>query len=53
MKIGEIILLSARGGWVLKRMTGSHRHYVHPGKPGLTARLGARASVAIPDPAAA
>jgi len=24
------------GGWVLKRVTGSHHHYMHPAKPGLT-----------------
>jgi predicted RNA binding protein YcfA (HicA-like mRNA interferase family) len=23
-------------GWVLKRVTGSHHHYAHPTKPGLT-----------------
>ena len=22
-------------GWILKRINGSHHHYMHPGKPGL------------------
>jgi predicted RNA binding protein YcfA (HicA-like mRNA interferase family) len=35
MKISEIILLLERDGWKLKRVSGSHRHFVHPAKPGL------------------
>jgi predicted RNA binding protein YcfA (HicA-like mRNA interferase family) len=35
MKISEIIRLLEQDGWVLKRTTGSHRHFAHPIKPGL------------------
>jgi len=31
MKISEIIRLLEQDGWVLKRMTGSHRQFTHPG----------------------
>jgi predicted RNA binding protein YcfA (HicA-like mRNA interferase family) len=40
MKISEIIRLLERDGWVLKRMTGSHRHFTHPAKPGLVTVAG-------------
>ncbi len=40
MKIGEIILLLERDGWKLKRMSGSHRHFTHPTKPGLVTVAG-------------
>ncbi len=35
MKIREVIELLEADGWRLKRMTGSHRHFGHPSKPGL------------------
>jgi hypothetical protein len=38
MKISEIIRLLEQDGWVLKRTTGSHRHFSHPAKPGLVTR---------------
>jgi predicted RNA binding protein YcfA (HicA-like mRNA interferase family) len=34
-KVGEIIKLIEADGWQLRRTTGSHRHYVHPIKPGV------------------
>lgn len=40
MKIGEIVRLLERDGWVLKRVNGSHRHYSHPSKPGLVTVAG-------------
>jgi predicted RNA binding protein YcfA (HicA-like mRNA interferase family) len=40
MKISQIIRLLERDGWVLKRTTGSHRHFVHPTKPGLVTVAG-------------
>jgi predicted RNA binding protein YcfA (HicA-like mRNA interferase family) len=40
MKISQIIRLLERDGWVLKRTTGSHRHFVHPTKPGLVTLAG-------------
>jgi predicted RNA binding protein YcfA (HicA-like mRNA interferase family) len=40
MKISEIIALLERDGWELKRTSGSHRHYAHPGKPGLVTVAG-------------
>jgi predicted RNA binding protein YcfA (HicA-like mRNA interferase family) len=40
MKISEIIVLLERDGWQLKRMSGSHRHFVHPAKPGLVTVAG-------------
>ena len=36
----EILRLLEQDGWVLKRVTGSHRHYTHPGKPGLVTVAG-------------
>ena len=35
MKVSEILRLLEHDGWTLKRVTGSHRHYTHPAKPGL------------------
>ena len=40
MKISEIILLLERDAWSLKRVSGSHRHYAHPTKPGLVTIAG-------------
>lgn len=40
MKISEIIVLLQRDGWELKRMSGSHRHFVHPVKSGLVTVAG-------------
>ncbi len=39
-KISEIIRLLEQDGWVLKRTTGSHRHFTHPAKPGLVTVAG-------------
>lgn len=35
-----MIRLLLDDGWVLKRVTGSHQHYVHPGKPGVVTVAG-------------
>jgi len=43
MKISEVIALLERDGWVLKRVTGSHRHFVHPTKSGLVTVAGKQA----------
>jgi predicted RNA binding protein YcfA (HicA-like mRNA interferase family) len=40
MKISEIIHVLEQDGWVLKRTTGSHRHFMHPTKPGLVTVAG-------------
>jgi predicted RNA binding protein YcfA (HicA-like mRNA interferase family) len=40
MKISEIILLLEQDGWKLKRVSGSHRHFSHPVKPGLVTVAG-------------
>lgn len=40
MKISDIIHLLERDGWTLKQVTGSHRHYSHPVKPGLVTVAG-------------
>ncbi len=34
-KVREIIKLIEDDGWRLLRIRGSHRHYVHPFKPGV------------------
>lgn len=39
MKVSEVIDL-LEDGWVLKRVTGSHQHFVHPPKPGLVTVAG-------------
>lgn len=36
LKVGEMIKLLEGDGWYLVRVRGSHRHYRHPAKPGLT-----------------
>jgi predicted RNA binding protein YcfA (HicA-like mRNA interferase family) len=40
MKIREMIRLLEADGWRLKRITGSHRHFAHPEKPGLVTVAG-------------
>ncbi|HVA28131.1 MAG TPA: type II toxin-antitoxin system HicA family toxin [Candidatus Baltobacteraceae bacterium] len=40
MKYREIVKIIERGGWVLKRTRGSHRHYAHPSKPGIVTIAG-------------
>ena len=40
MKISEIIVLLERDGWRLNRVSGSHRHFTHPVKPGLVTVAG-------------
>jgi predicted RNA binding protein YcfA (HicA-like mRNA interferase family) len=40
MKISGIILLLEQDGWMLKRVSGSHRHFMHPAKPGLVTVAG-------------
>jgi len=39
-KVGEMIKLLEADGWLLKRTTGSHRHFTHPSKPGLVTVAG-------------
>ncbi|GAB3703854.1 type II toxin-antitoxin system HicA family toxin [Nocardiopsis oceani] len=40
LKVREIIKLIEADGWVLHRTRGSHRHYVHPAKPGVVTVAG-------------
>jgi predicted RNA binding protein YcfA (HicA-like mRNA interferase family) len=40
MKVREVIRCLEEDGWMLKRVTGSHRHYVHSSKPGLVTVAG-------------
>jgi predicted RNA binding protein YcfA (HicA-like mRNA interferase family) len=40
LKISEIIALLEQDGWELKRVSGSHRHFNHPVKPGLVTVAG-------------
>lgn len=40
LKIDEMIQLLEADGWTLKGVTGSHRHYAHPEKPGLVTVAG-------------
>lgn len=35
MKVGDVIKLLQEDGWQVVRVTGSHRHYKHPVKPGV------------------
>ncbi|HUY45703.1 MAG TPA: type II toxin-antitoxin system HicA family toxin [Streptosporangiaceae bacterium] len=48
MKISEIVLLLERAGWMLKRVSGSHRHFVHPTKPGLVTVAGEQSATLKP-----
>lgn len=34
MKAKEIEKLLIKGGWQVKNQTGSHKHFIHPIKPG-------------------
>lgn len=40
MKISEVIWLLENDGWELKRITGSHRQFGYPRKPGLVTVAG-------------
>jgi predicted RNA binding protein YcfA (HicA-like mRNA interferase family) len=40
IKVGEMIKLLEADGWLLKRTTGSHRHFTHPSKSGLVTVAG-------------
>jgi predicted RNA binding protein YcfA (HicA-like mRNA interferase family) len=40
MKVSELIRLLEADGWLLKRTTGSHRHFTRPTKPGLVTVAG-------------
>ena len=40
MKISDVIALLESDGWILKRVSGSHRQYVHPVKSGLVTLAG-------------
>jgi predicted RNA binding protein YcfA (HicA-like mRNA interferase family) len=40
MKVEEVIKLLEADGWVVRRTSGSHRHFVHPVKPGLVTVAG-------------
>jgi len=40
MKISDVIALLESDGWILKRVSGSHRQYVHPVKSGLVTVAG-------------
>jgi predicted RNA binding protein YcfA (HicA-like mRNA interferase family) len=40
MKVSEVIHFLEQDGWVVKRVTGSHRHFIHPSKPGLVTVAG-------------
>jgi predicted RNA binding protein YcfA (HicA-like mRNA interferase family) len=48
MKVGEVVRLLERDGWVLRRTSGSHRQYVHPSKPGLVTVAGKPSSTLKP-----
>jgi predicted RNA binding protein YcfA (HicA-like mRNA interferase family) len=34
VKVREVLKILANDGWKLKNQEGSHRHFVHPTKPG-------------------
>ena len=40
MKLREVLRELREDGWVLDRMRGSHRQFVHPRKPGLVTVAG-------------
>jgi predicted RNA binding protein YcfA (HicA-like mRNA interferase family) len=40
MKVNEIIKLIEADGWVIARMSGSHRQFKHPSKPGVVTIAG-------------
>ncbi len=35
MKSADVIAVIEAAGWRLRRVTGSHHHFIHPTKPGL------------------
>ena len=46
LTVDEVIKILERDGWRLVRTTGSHRHYLHPVKPGLVTVVGAQRDLA-------
>ena len=40
VKVREVIRILSSDGWFLARQRGSHRHFRHPGKPGLVTVAG-------------
>ena len=40
VKVGEMIKQIEADSWTLARIRGSHRHYVHPTKPGVVTIAG-------------
>jgi predicted RNA binding protein YcfA (HicA-like mRNA interferase family) len=40
VKVGEMTRRIEADGWELARIRGSHRHYVHPTKPGIVTIAG-------------
>ena len=49
LKIGEMIRLVEADGWVLKRVRGSHRQYIHPARPGKVTIAGKPSATLRPD----
>jgi len=43
-----MIKLLEADGWLLRRTTGSHRHFVHPTRPGLVTVAGQRTTTLKP-----
>ena len=48
MKVAEIVRLLERDGWELRRVRGSHRHFVHRYKPGLVTVAGSPSATLKP-----
>jgi len=42
VKVRDVIRAIERDGWVQVRQKGSHRHFRHPTKPGITTVAGGR-----------
>ena len=40
MKVRDVIRILEKDGWVLNRIRGSHRQFIHPTKPGITTVAG-------------
>ena len=34
MKVGDVLKLLRRNGWILRNQEGSHRQFIHPAKRG-------------------
>jgi predicted RNA binding protein YcfA (HicA-like mRNA interferase family) len=48
MKLRDVLKRLQTEGWLLDRQSGSHRQFVHPGKPGLRVTVAGHPKIDVP-----